>query len=45
VFCLWLQEIILIAGDCVNRNGMERFGVVIISGKVGGEGTGCECSR
>jgi hypothetical protein len=29
-FVVWLQQIVLIAGDCVNRIGMERFGVVVI---------------
>jgi hypothetical protein len=34
-YVVWLQRITIIAGDWVNRNGMERFGVVVDTGKVG----------
>jgi hypothetical protein len=45
-FVVWLQKIVIIAGDWVNMNGMERVGVVVSRGKVrGSDGTGCEGSR
>jgi hypothetical protein len=46
-FIEWLQQIVLIATDCIDRNGMERIEVVVSRGKVrgGAVGTGCEGSR
>jgi hypothetical protein len=35
-FGVWLQQIILIAGKCVNRNGMETFGLLVSGVKCGG---------
>jgi hypothetical protein len=35
-FIEWLQQILLIAADCINRNGMERIEVVDSGGKVEG---------
>jgi hypothetical protein len=29
-FVVWLQQIVIIAGDWVNRNGMEKVGVVVL---------------
>jgi hypothetical protein len=37
-FIEWLQQIVLIAADCIDRNGMERIEGVDSSGKVGGGG-------
>jgi hypothetical protein len=34
-FVVWLQQIVIIAGYCVNRNGMGRVGVVVSKGEVG----------
>ena len=41
VLCVLLsavQQIVLIAADCIDRNGMERVEVVDGRGKVGGGG-------
>jgi hypothetical protein len=32
---VWLQQIVIIAGDCVNRNGTEMVVVVVSGCKVG----------
>jgi hypothetical protein len=34
-FVVWLQQTVIIAGYCVNRNGMERVGVVVSGSKLG----------
>ena len=33
-----VQQVVLIAADCIDRNGMERVEVVDSRGKVGGSG-------
>jgi hypothetical protein len=43
-FVVWLKQIVIIAGECVNRNGMKWVGVVVSRVKWG-DGTGFEGSR
>jgi hypothetical protein len=42
---VWLKQIVIIAGECGDRNGMEMVGDVISGGKMRVDGTGCEGSR